>query len=263
MKIKNLLLSVVALGTLTTTSVVSVATSVSADANTSISAVYYASATTQVFSAPNGTQTAQTLPTGSAWKVTNKTVVNGQTWLQVGGTEWVTDQTMPENPVPTATDGVMYVTGQWGAAVYNSPYSNHQNTGRVLEKNSGWKVTQKVDVDGATWYQVGGDAWIWGGDLSDQQPVVQAPGRVMNATAYDPRVLGNYTFGYDTVAANLSVFPRGTKLRITFANGTTKDYVVRDTGGFAYANPNQIDIAMPNGQAMQFGRQNVTVSVLN
>ena len=83
----------------------------------------------------------------------------------------------------------------------------------------------------------------------------------MSATAYDPVVLGS-NMGYSGVAANLSKFPKGTHLRITDGSGNTYDRVVNDTGLFAYSNPNQLDIAMPNSQALQFGRQNVTVQVI-
>ncbi len=58
---------------------------------------------------------------------------------------------------------------------------------------------------------------------------------------YDPAVLGS-NMGYDGVAANLSVFPKGTRLKITLSNGTVWYRTVNDTGSFANGNPNQQDI---------------------
>lgn len=267
MKFKHLVFSALALGTISTTSMTAIAdqtlaTTQTAATTLSMDLTMYASSDTPVYSAPNGNATGQTLTTGTAWHVSSKKVIDNQSWYEVGGNQWVKGDTFSTNPVATPADTTMYVVGTYGAAVFNSPYADHQTTGQVLEKNSGWHVSAEVSVNGETWYEVGGDQWVWGPDMSADQPITQTPGITMNATAYDPRVLGNYTFGYDTVAANLSVFPRGTKLNITFADGTSKDYVVRDTGGFAYANPNQLDIAMPNSQALQFGRQNITVRVI-
>lgn len=264
MKLKHLVFSALALGTVATSTVAATAGQTYAAQQTTMSLdmTMYASADTSVYNAPDGKTTGQTLTTATAWHVSAKTTTNGQAWYEVGGNQWVKGDTFTENPVATPLDTVMYVVGTYGAAVYNSPYADHQATGQVLDKNSGWHVSGEVSVNGETWYEVGGQQWVWGPDVSADQPITQTPGITMTATAYDPRVLGNYTFGYDTVAANLSVFPRGTKLNITFADGSSKDYVVRDTGGFAYANPNQLDIAMPNSQALQFGRQSITVRVI-
>ncbi|WP_416353991.1 LysM peptidoglycan-binding domain-containing protein [Agrilactobacillus fermenti] len=78
---------------------------------------------------------------------------------------------------------------------------------------------------------------------------------------YDPAVLGS-NMGYGGVAANLSVFPRGTHLRITLADGTVLDRVVNDTGTFAYSNPQQLDVAMPNSAIPSYGVTSATVQVI-
>jgi len=57
---------------------------------------------------------------------------------------------------------------------------------------------------------------------------------------YGIRDDGVKTFGgYVMVAANLDVHPRGTFVATSLGTG-----IVCDTGGFAYSNPNQIDIAV-------------------
>ncbi|RXT55107.1 hydrolase [Lacticaseibacillus chiayiensis] len=78
---------------------------------------------------------------------------------------------------------------------------------------------------------------------------------------YDPAVLGS-NMGYDGVAANLSVFPKGTRLKITLSDGTVWYRTVNDTGSFAAGNPNQLDVAMPNSQIPSAGVMSATVEVV-
>nr|WP_125713925.1 LysM peptidoglycan-binding domain-containing protein [Companilactobacillus kedongensis] len=78
---------------------------------------------------------------------------------------------------------------------------------------------------------------------------------------YDPAVLGS-NMGYSGVAANLSVFPKGTQLKITLADGTVLYRTVNDTGTFAYSNPQQLDVAMPNAQIPSYGVTSATVEVI-
>ena len=77
---------------------------------------------------------------------------------------------------------------------------------------------------------------------------------------YDPAAMGS-NMGYDGVAANLSVFPRGTHLKITLSDGTVWHKVVNDTGSFAQSNPRQLDIAMPNDQVPSAGILYGTVEI--
>ena len=70
------------------------------------------------------------------------------------------------------------------------------------------------------------------------------------------------SLGYGGVAANLSVFPKGTHLRITMSNGQVLDRVVNDTGSFAAGNPRQLDVAMPNNQIPSAGILSATVEVV-
>ncbi|WP_125764611.1 LysM peptidoglycan-binding domain-containing protein [Companilactobacillus hulinensis] len=78
---------------------------------------------------------------------------------------------------------------------------------------------------------------------------------------YDPAVLGS-SMGYGGVAANLSVFPKGTQLKITLADGTVMYRTVNDTGTFAYSNPRQLDVAMPNASIPSYGVTSATVEVI-
>lgn len=78
---------------------------------------------------------------------------------------------------------------------------------------------------------------------------------------YDPAVMGS-SLGYGGVAANLSVFPKGTQLKITLSDGTVWYRVVNDTGSFASSNSQQLDVAMPNNQIPSAGVLSATVEVI-
>lgn len=78
---------------------------------------------------------------------------------------------------------------------------------------------------------------------------------------YDPAVLGS-NMGYGGVAANFSVFPRGTRLKISMSNGQVLYRTVNDTGTFAYSNPRQLDVAMPNSSIPSAGILSATVEVI-
>uniref|UniRef100_UPI0036F27D12 DPBB and LysM peptidoglycan-binding domain-containing protein n=1 Tax=Lacticaseibacillus jixiensis TaxID=3231926 RepID=UPI0036F27D12 len=79
---------------------------------------------------------------------------------------------------------------------------------------------------------------------------------------YDPAVLGS-NMGYSGVAANLSVFPKGTHLKITLSDGTVWYRTVNDTGTFAASNPHQLDVAMPSSQIPSAGILYATVEVVH
>lgn len=70
------------------------------------------------------------------------------------------------------------------------------------------------------------------------------------------------SLGYGGVAANLSVFPKGTRLKITLSNGTVWYRTVNDTGSFAQSNSHQLDVAMPSSQIPSAGILYANVSVV-
>ncbi len=78
---------------------------------------------------------------------------------------------------------------------------------------------------------------------------------------YDPAVLGS-DMGYSGVATNLNVIPRGSRLQITTAQGDVYYRTVNDTGTFAYDNPYQIDMAMPNSMIPSYGITSATVEII-
>jgi len=79
---------------------------------------------------------------------------------------------------------------------------------------------------------------------------------------YDPAVLGS-NMGYSGVAANLSVFPKGTQLKITLSDGTVMYRTVNDTGTFANSNSQQLDVAMPSSSIPSYGVTTASVEVIS
>lgn len=97
------------------------------------------------------------------------------------------------------------------------------------------------------------------------QPVTTTKAGSFKITFYDPAVLGATTMPggtYSGVAASLDVFPKGTQLKITLADGTVMYRTVNDTGTFAYSNPYQLDVAMPNNMVPSYGVTTASVEVV-
>jgi len=96
------------------------------------------------------------------------------------------------------------------------------------------------------------------------EPPVQTTSRTVGTfkiSFYDPAVLGS-NMGYSGVATNLGVIPRGSRLKITTAQGDVWYRTVNDTGTFAYSNPYQIDVAMPNSMIPSYGITSATVEIV-
>ena len=266
MKIKNFVASIFTVTTLALIGVSAQAQTVDAAtvsmANTS--GVVYITNTNgaQIYSTPdaqgNMGDKGSRLAAKTGWAINKSATIDGTVYYQVGSNAWIAAADTSNEAPAISVDKDMYVKKGFGAVnLYDAP--NGSFNGYSVAAGSTVHVYQsKTDANGTTWYDVGMSRWIKGDFLSDDN-VTQT--LTMSATAYDPAVLGS-SMGYSGVAANLSKFPKGTHLRITASNGETFDRVVNDTGLFAYSNPNQLDIAMPNSQALQFGRQNVTVQVI-
>lgn len=264
MKIKSFVASIFTVTTLALIGVSAQAQTVNAATVSTINStgvVYVTNASgANIYGQPNDQgvfgSTAMTLANKTAWKFDKTATINGAVYYEVATNEWVSSSDISTNAPGVALNKDMYINIKGGVNLYDAPNGNF--TGNVATGNTMVHVYEsKTDAAGNTWYDVGRSQWINGKYMSNDN-VKQT--LTMSATAYDPVVLGS-NMGYSGVAANLSKFPKGTHLRIT-ANGKTYDRVVNDTGLFAYSNPNQLDIAMPNSQALQFGRRNVTVQVL-
>ncbi|WP_297816171.1 SLAP domain-containing protein [uncultured Lactobacillus sp.] len=101
---------------------------------------------------------------GTSWKYFKVANVNGTVWYNLGGNQWVSGQYLtsnnPEGIARYTIDSrfTTKITNPKGAKVYSDPNSGI-STGRVLPKNSNWKVF-KVLGNGDRWYNLGGNQWI-------------------------------------------------------------------------------------------------------
>ena len=210
----------------------------------------------------SGTATAanRLLGSNTAWRYNKIATIDGVNYYQVSTDAWVRADEVSTNAPVESVSQMMYVSANGGGVNLYSSANNGYFLGKTVKDGAGYQVYSKTtDNSGQVWYDLGKDQWINGKYLTTVKPVQAI---TMSATAYDPAVLGS-SMGYSGVAANLSRYPKGTRLRITTSNGTVMERTVNDTGYFALSNPNQLDIAMPNSQALQFGRQSVSVQVIN
>ncbi|KRM32879.1 hypothetical protein FC83_GL000163 [Agrilactobacillus composti DSM 18527 = JCM 14202] len=128
-----------------------------------------------------------------------------------------------------------------------------------IEQEAKAKAQEQAQAQAAADQQRSNTAAIFSGNglnLTPSGPTATG----VKISFYDPAVLGS-TMGYNGVAANLAVYPKGTKLKIVFADGTTIHRVVNDTGTFVYTSPNQIDVAWPNAAIPSYGITSATVTV--
>ncbi|MCZ3622856.1 glycoside hydrolase family 73 protein, partial [Lactobacillus mulieris] len=149
-----------------------------------------------VWEGPNKNITSRTLSVGSSWKIFGKTTVNGETWYNLGGNQWILGKyvyatglssvpavsvntssttttntgTKPSNFVSERTvKKVNYVPG-YGIMLWKNPGSGM--LGRYLEHGSRWQVYGYVTVNGNKWYNLGGDQWADGRYLVDGDATV-------------------------------------------------------------------------------------------
>lgn len=120
---------------------------------------------------------------GTSWKVSGVTTVNGETWYNLGGKQWVsgkyaqltgTQVNKPTNPSteskPTdndnkagmvLTNSVLKVTNPNGIQVWNSPDAGNKLTGQKLAPNTSWKSFAQYN-NGILWLKLGANQWVKG-----------------------------------------------------------------------------------------------------
>lgn len=162
-----------------------------------------------VWEGPNKNITSRTLSVGSSWKIFGKTTVNGETWYNLGGNQWIlakyvyatglssvptvntsasttttakTNSNTQSNFVSERTvKKVNYVPG-YGIMLWKNPGS--EMLGRYLSHGSRWQVYGYVTVNGNKWYNLGGNQWVDGRYLVDGNATVA--GESKKATTATP-----------------------------------------------------------------------------
>ncbi|QNQ81223.1 SLAP domain-containing protein [Lactobacillus sp. PV034] len=124
-------------------------------------------------------KTSRILADNSQWKAF-KTADNNALWINLGGNQWIlasdtnystssTTNTKPAKTTTTSSTTTSNVTGTlrinyrpgYGIAVWSQP-ANNIISGKYLKTGSAWKFFGTTNVNGHTWYNLGGNQWIDG-----------------------------------------------------------------------------------------------------
>jgi hypothetical protein len=155
--------------------------------------------------------TGRLLPAGSHWKVFGTTTINGVSWYNLGGQQWVLAREVAKGYSYTATrgsatDGTRYpneskvsltlTAGPNGAQIFTAP-NNYTATSRILPAGSHWRAFNIVQDGDATWYNLGGDQWVAASEVAKGNSYIGV------ALTGDKGVLKiNYVRGYGIVVWN-------------------------------------------------------------
>lgn len=120
------------------------------------------------------------------------------------------------------------------ALEFNKKSTSPSNNGMTLKGYASTKVAGKGGKGGAF-------------KITFYDPMIAAGGHP------NPAVFGTGDQIYSGCAAPLSVFPKGTHLKITLPDGKVIHRVVNDTGTFANTNTQQIDVAWRNSEIPSYG----------
>lgn len=112
-----------------------------------------------VWDSPNGKFTGQRLDDMTSWKISQKAVIDGKTWYEVGRNQWVDGTYISLSPVShmkplSGSVRINYVPG-YGVRVYKST-DGTQPTEQFLQHGTEWKVFGEMNG----YYNVGADQWI-------------------------------------------------------------------------------------------------------
>ncbi|KRN28375.1 hypothetical protein IV38_GL001374 [Lactobacillus selangorensis] len=146
----------------------------------------------------NASASGRVLTTGSRWKVSNQVTVNGTTWYEVGGNQWITsgqstlaaNQTNSSNSQAnvegtTATQAQTVTVHANGATLYNG-YGTSAVASRSLSAYSAWKVGRTTTVNNVTWYEIGANQWVNSNEITGANDFVP---NSANMAAVENRVI--------------------------------------------------------------------------
>lgn len=113
---------------------------------------------------------------GSRYKVYGYVYLNGMKLYNVGTNAWVpaqyltsnvsTPQTNDTTPITNETVTVVGYVANYGIALFERNGDSFSPiAGRYLKNGTSWKVSGKTIVNGKTWYQVGGNQWVFGDNV--------------------------------------------------------------------------------------------------
>lgn len=117
--------------------------------------------TTQVLSAPNGQKLNQQVEAGSAFVVIASKYSNGNLYYEISNGKWIMAKYTTQEAQITAKSGVLTINSKpdYGVAVWRVP-GQDQISGKFLKDGSSWRYFRVANVNGQTWYDLGGNQWI-------------------------------------------------------------------------------------------------------
>lgn len=117
--------------------------------------------TTQVLSAPNGQKLNQQVEAGSAFVVIDSKYANGNLYYEISNGKWIMAKYTTQEAQITAKSGVLTINSKpdYGVAVWRVP-GQDQISGKFLKDGSSWRYFRVANVNGQTWYDLGGNQWI-------------------------------------------------------------------------------------------------------
>ena len=117
--------------------------------------------TTQVLSAPNGQKLNQQVEAGSAFVVIASKYANGNLYYEICNGKWIMAKYTTQEAQITAKSGVLTINSKpdYGVAVWRVP-GQDQISGKFLKDGSSWRYFRVANVNGQTWYDLGGNQWI-------------------------------------------------------------------------------------------------------
>ena len=117
--------------------------------------------TTQVLSAPNGQKLNQQVEAGSAFVVIASKYANGNLYYEISNGKWIMAKYTTQEAQITAKYGVLTINSKpdYGVAVWRVP-GQDQISGKFLKDGSSWRYFRVANVNGQTWYDLGGNQWI-------------------------------------------------------------------------------------------------------
>jgi hypothetical protein len=106
------------------------------------------------------------LPHGSVWQTYEAVTINGKTWYNLGGNQWlatpyahVYGATYPNTEIMDKSVVTIKYQPGYSIAVWSSPNNGHVLPGKSLKDGSSWQ-TYGYTNNGELWYDLGGHQWI-------------------------------------------------------------------------------------------------------
>ena len=117
--------------------------------------------TTQVLSGPDGQKLGQRVEVGSEFVVIASKYADGNLYYEISNGKWIMAKYTTQEAQVTAKSGVLTINSKpdYGVPVWRVP-GQDQISGKFLKDGSSWRYFRVANVNGQTWYDLGGNQWI-------------------------------------------------------------------------------------------------------